>query len=143
MDRDFKQTWFESQRHHLFTVGKLLELLEPRFPNLYNGNNDSAPLVILLCTLNEVARMKQLLLLLLYSVSPSPGVWGGVGWGGMGGGCSDYTLCSNSHALARLLLCCFLCLCRQQLFYNYHSPTFPSPLLYSLQSAVIHSFDIY
>lgn len=130
---------FESQPHHLFALGKFLELPEPQFPNLYNGNNNSTQLVILLYRLNEVPRMKQILLLLLFSVLPSPGV--GVGWTGMGGGCADYILPSHSHALVRLLLCCFLCLCRQQLFYSYHSPTFPSPLLYSFPSAVIDSFN--
>lgn len=72
---------FESRPRHLFALGKFLELLEPRFPNLYNGNNDSTQLVILLYRLNEGAQMKQILLLLLFSVLPSPGV--GVGWTGM------------------------------------------------------------
>ena len=67
---------FESQPHHLLTLGKLLKLSEPQFPNLYSGTNDSPHLVILLCRFRAGAWMKRLSLL-LFSVTRSAGVWGG------------------------------------------------------------------
>lgn len=66
---------FESQPHHLLTLGKLLKLSEPQFPNLYSGTNDSPHLVILLCRFRVVAWMKRLSLL-LFSVTRSAGVGG-------------------------------------------------------------------
>lgn len=108
---------FESQPHHLLTLGKLLKLSEPQFPNLYSGTNDSPHLVILLCRFCAGAWMKRLSLL-LFSVTRSAGVWGG----------AQPTPHRPPPRTGSLLLSCFACPG------TVTAPAFPSLLLRSLQT---------